>query len=83
MLDKLKIVSVGQLVQSNVVNIDLNNQLIETNQVVVMFVDHHHNKLHHQLMVNSNQNFQFLMLFISKQINRNKLLKSTYVFYPQ
>ncbi len=50
MLDKLNFVFVVQQVQSNEVDIELNNRLIETNHFVVIFVDHHHNKLHHHVM---------------------------------
>jgi hypothetical protein len=47
MLDKLMFVFVVKQVQSNTVDIDLNNQLFEINQHVLALVDHHHNKHHH------------------------------------
>jgi hypothetical protein len=47
MLDKLKFAFVVKQVQSNVVDIELNNQLFEINQHVLVLVDHHHNTNHH------------------------------------
>jgi len=51
MLDKLKFVFVVQQVQSNRVDIVLNNQLVENIQFVTVLVDHHHNKHHHHHQV--------------------------------
>jgi hypothetical protein len=50
MLDKLKFVSVVKQVQSNMVDIELNNQWVEIIPFVVVLVDHHHNMHHHQVM---------------------------------
>jgi hypothetical protein len=47
MLDKLKFVFVVKQVLSNMVDIELNNQLVEIIPFVVVLVDHHHNKNHH------------------------------------
>lgn len=47
MSDRLMFVSVVEQVQSNKVDIELNNQSIEINPTIVLLVDRHHNKHHH------------------------------------
>ena len=47
MSDRLMFVSVVKQVQSNRVDIELNNRSIEINPSVVLLVDHHHSKHHH------------------------------------
>ncbi len=63
MLDKLKFVFVVKQVLSNMVDIELNNQLVEMIPFVVVLVDHHHNKHHHQVM-DLKQDLEFLLLYI-------------------